>query len=440
MPSRARHQCPTPTEAQLRPAERPLNPDSHGPCTSFLSMSMVLANSYKPVDAAIGGLLIGLASGVYMLLTHKIAGNSGILKILVLGKAKAQDDASKLLYFLGLVLSGIIFRFALPEAFDLPVTPTLATFCCESLSRKRPRSIFSSMLHTARAAATSHPILCVPCPALLCFAGGFVVGVGVTFGNGCTSGHGLCGLSRFSLRSLVAVPTFMVAAIATSTISTFIRQGSTAVALPAAPVTIAPRTLHVALVAIGVLALALSLALMLTRGERSKPLREALVGLWCGMCSGTGLTIGGMVRPSVIMAALSPARVDFSLWELFMVALLTTFLLYRLANRVFKVSEACAAQNKRSDIDKKLIVGALLFGIGWGASGYCPGPLIVAVASNPADINSLLCLLGTAMGVQVASHSAVAGLWERRSCAAVCQAPSNEKSVHIEAAQQVSAA
>lgn len=348
-------------------------------------MSIVLT-SYKPIDAAIGGVLIGLGSGIFMLLTRRIAGNSGMLKIVVLGKAKAQEDASKLLYLLGLILSGIIFRFALPEAFDLPVTPTLATLCW-----------------------------------------GFLVGLGVTFGNGCTSGHGLCGLSRFSLRSLVAVPTFMVAAIAASTISTFSRQGSTAVALPAAPVTIAPRTLHVALVAIGVLALALPLALMVTSGERSKPLREALVGLWCGLCAGTGLTIGGMVRPSVITAALSPARVDFSLWELFMVALCTTFLLYRLAHKVLKVSEACAAKAKKGDIDKKLIVGALLFGIGWGASGYCPGPLIVAVASNPADLNSLLCLLGTAAGVQVASHQAIDGLWGRRSCVAVCQAPADEE-------------
>ena len=93
-------------------------------------MSVAPTTSYKPIDAAIGGVLIGLGSGVLMLLTHRIAGNSGMLKIVVLGKAKAQDDASKLLYLLGLILSGIIFRFALPEAFDLPVTPTLATLCC----------------------------------------------------------------------------------------------------------------------------------------------------------------------------------------------------------------------------------------------------------------------------------------------------------------------
>lgn len=59
------------------------------------------------------------------------------------------------------------------------------------------------------------PALTVPVSPLMIVIGGVIVGLGASLGSGCTSGHGVCGLSRLSLRSLVAVPTFMATAAIT---------------------------------------------------------------------------------------------------------------------------------------------------------------------------------------------------------------------------------
>ena len=59
------------------------------------------------------------------------------------------------------------------------------------------------------------PELTVPISPAMIVIGGVIVGLGASLGSGCTSGHGVCGLSRLSVRSLVAVPTFMVTAAIT---------------------------------------------------------------------------------------------------------------------------------------------------------------------------------------------------------------------------------
>jgi len=59
------------------------------------------------------------------------------------------------------------------------------------------------------------PALTIPVSPAMIAIGGVIVGLGASLGSGCTSGHGVCGLSRFSVRSLVAVPTFMLTAAIT---------------------------------------------------------------------------------------------------------------------------------------------------------------------------------------------------------------------------------
>ena len=61
----------------------------------------------------------------------------------------------------------------------------------------------------------SMPQITVPVNPLMIAVGGVIVGFGASLGSGCTSGHGVCGLSRLSVRSLVAVPTFMATAALT---------------------------------------------------------------------------------------------------------------------------------------------------------------------------------------------------------------------------------
>ena len=123
---------------------------------------------FDPVSAAIGGALIGGAAALLMLLTGRIAGVAGILGDL-LGSA---ERAWRLAFVLGLI--------AAPLAL----------------------TIFGLALRAP------------PMPALAVVAvAGLLVGFGTRLGNGCTSGHGICGIARLSPRSIVATLTFMLVAM-----------------------------------------------------------------------------------------------------------------------------------------------------------------------------------------------------------------------------------
>lgn len=122
-----------------------------------------------------GGALIGLASAMVLLVHGRIAGVSGIL-------GHAVDAGSgrpvRLGFLTGLVGTGAILAAVQPSAFG--------------------------------AGVRSLPVLAIA---------GVLVGVGTTLGSGCTSGHGVCGISRGSSRSIVAVVTFMVTAALTVAIA-----------------------------------------------------------------------------------------------------------------------------------------------------------------------------------------------------------------------------
>lgn len=134
----------------------------------------MIATDFTPVASLLGGALIG-AAAVMLMATHgRIAGISGIAVRLLPPHADHQF-AGRLAFILGIVAAPL---FVLLGSGTAPVPSIEAG------------------------------------PALLAFAG-LLVGFGAVWGNGCTSGHGVCGLSRLSLRSLVATLTFMATAIAT---------------------------------------------------------------------------------------------------------------------------------------------------------------------------------------------------------------------------------
>lgn len=120
-----------------------------------------------------GGSLIGLAAALYLLLDGRVAGISGILGGVLRGPG--HGFLRDLAFVIGLVLGPLLYR-AVFGAF--PAVRVDASF------------------------------------GLLALAG-LLVGFGARLGSGCTSGHGVCGLARLSRRSIVAVATFMAAAIAT---------------------------------------------------------------------------------------------------------------------------------------------------------------------------------------------------------------------------------
>jgi uncharacterized membrane protein YedE/YeeE len=132
------------------------------------------ATSFTPLAALIGGAMVGGAAVLLMAFEGRIAGVSGIAARLL---PPYRDHAfpGRFAFILGLIGAPFIIAF---------VTGT----------------------DIAKAAEAS--------PVLLAVAG-FLVGFGSVWGNGCTSGHGICGLSRLSLRSLIATVIFMITAVIT---------------------------------------------------------------------------------------------------------------------------------------------------------------------------------------------------------------------------------
>lgn len=133
--------------------------------------------NFTPGWAILGGLLIGLASAILILVNGRVAGISGILAGLI--RPTEARSGWRLAFVIGLALSPLLLWLATGSA---PGSDPEAS-----------------------------PVLLV--------VSGLLVGVGTRIGGGCTSGHGVCGLSRFSARSLVATLTFMSVGMITAIVA-----------------------------------------------------------------------------------------------------------------------------------------------------------------------------------------------------------------------------
>lgn len=140
--------------------------------------------NFTPVASLCGGMLIGLSAALLLLCDGKIAGISGIVGGLL--SPTQNDTAWRVLFVVGLLTGGLLFTLLAPQVF---------TF---SIARS---------------------------PGALILAG-LLVGFGTRLGNGCTSGHGVCGISRFSTRSIVATVTFMLTGIVTVYVINHLLGGS----------------------------------------------------------------------------------------------------------------------------------------------------------------------------------------------------------------------
>lgn len=124
--------------------------------------------------ALAGGVLIGLAATLLLWLTGRIAGISGIVGGVLM--PRSGEVAWRGAFLIGLIGAGAAYLLLVPGAYT-------------------PRQGF---------------------PPVLLVAAGLLVGFGTRMGNGCTSGHGVCGLGRLSVRSFAAVLTFMATAVLTT--------------------------------------------------------------------------------------------------------------------------------------------------------------------------------------------------------------------------------
>ena len=139
--------------------------------------------NFTPVSAAIGGGLIGLSAVLLMLLTGRIAGISGIFGGLL--DFRSEDKDWRIAFIAGLPLAPLIAGWM---GYGMP-PPEL------------------------------------PASWAVIIAAGLLVGFGARLGGGCTSGHGICGVARLSVRSIAATVIFMLAAIVTVAVTRHVLGG-----------------------------------------------------------------------------------------------------------------------------------------------------------------------------------------------------------------------
>jgi len=128
--------------------------------------------NFTPIPAFTGGLIIGLAVVVFFLLNGRLVGISGIASNALTEKENKFDN---LLFLLGLIIAPFIYSLFSNGGINISISNSY----------------------------------------VLMIAAGLLVGIGTRISGGCTSGHGISGIGRFSLRSIVATITFMIVGILT---------------------------------------------------------------------------------------------------------------------------------------------------------------------------------------------------------------------------------
>ena len=128
--------------------------------------------NFTPLTALTGGLLIGLSVILFFILNGRMIGVSGIASNFLISK---ENRIENLFFLIGLILGPSIYTFFLGQEIQITISNSL----------------------------------------FLLIGGGMLVGFGTRLSSGCTSGHGISGISRFSLRSILATMTFMIVGILT---------------------------------------------------------------------------------------------------------------------------------------------------------------------------------------------------------------------------------
>ena len=128
--------------------------------------------NFTPITALTGGLLIGLSVALFFILNGRMIGVSGMASNFLISK---ENRIENLFFLVGLILGPSIYTFFLDQEIQITISNSL----------------------------------------FLLIGGGALVGFGTRLSSGCTSGHGISGISRFSLRSIIATITFMIVGILT---------------------------------------------------------------------------------------------------------------------------------------------------------------------------------------------------------------------------------
>ena len=303
---------------------------------------------------AILGFLLGLASTTLLLLNGDIMGASGIISPLITQPQKTWKSQSWKFVFTASFIgtANLYFR------------------------------------HVDRHALQEAGLGARPLSSVGYVVAGLLVGLGTKLGNGCTSGHGICGMARLSRRSFAAVATFMSAAMATATLlaQDALKSRTTILYIESfAPE--GPDTMTSWLVVVVPIGLALW---SLRRGPTRKTLGAAI----SGALFATGLALSKMVLTGKVLgfldiAAIPSGSYDPTLATVMGGGLVISYLGYQYKERHFSTKPVMAEEFNvpcNVVIDWPLLLGSSLFGAGWGLGGLCPGPALFRFAVGVPSI------------------------------------------------------
>lgn len=305
-------------------------------------------STFTPISGFVGGSLIGLASTSLLLLNGDIMGASGIISPMVIQPQKTwKSQRWKFIFTASFISTANLYvRHVDPNALQ------------DVGLGARPLSTVGYLI------------------------AGLLVGFGTKLGNGCTSGHGICGLARLSRRSFAAVATFMASAMTTATLlaQEALKSRTTFLYVESLTPTVTETVTSWLFAAVPI-----GLALWsLGRKPSSKTLGAAISGAFFAM----GLAVSQMVLPGKVLgfldlSAIPSGNYDATLATVMGGGLVISYIGYQYKERYCNTKPVLAEEFNvpcNVVIDWPLLLGSSLFGAGWGLGGLCPGPALFRAA------------------------------------------------------------
>eukprot|EP01080_Neovahlkampfia_damariscottae_P000378 gene378-6792_t len=310
--------------------------------------------AFTPVESSLGGILLALSVNGHLLFHGKVTGMSGfVASVARFNKTLKEEWYLKASYIFGLIFGGFILSI-IPEFSAQAFNPGQVVIQNEQW------------------------IYFVFC--------GILVGFGTQLGSGCTSGHMLCGLARLSQRSFIAVLSFC------GTCFFFVKYYSTpqfiakiyqikiekfSISYPSAE-----RIIYMA--GLVVLILAIYGLIIYFQDSFNKVVENEILHILNGFVFGVGLGFSGMTKPQKVLGFFDMGENwDPSLMCIIVFAILPSIWTFTHPevkhNKRKPLFSSQFSLPTRSDINLPLIIGAILFGTGWGIFGLCPGPALVVL-------------------------------------------------------------
>lgn len=297
--------------------------------------------SITPLASFLGGIILGFCVLFFRVIFGRVLGISGILNgLFTFG---VVDQSWRVLFTLGLIFSGIF-------------------------GMNKPIDVGSDLFNIVLA--------------------GFMVGFGTFMANGCTSGHGLCGIARLSRRSLIAVSTFMVTAMVTRYIR--MKESFTLIE-PVIDNSVSLPIEYLLPTLVGLIGVAYVTSPSINSPQMVN-LTTNIYSFAIGALFGTGLILSGMNDPLKVLNFLSLptyflnrpdnsfAVFDPSLMIVMGAGVIPNMILNPFIEKSLdkpRLSETSRMPTLQL-VTPKLVFGSMAFGIGWGLAGICPGPAIVS--------------------------------------------------------------